>query len=290
MNRLCIRRARLALHSSIVTTALLLASSAAAQTEQSLVGCYDIRLEPWAPQSPGGDSTYYAPPPRVQLSVGGGRGLGGQVRDNAVEPAPGAMPSVHGMRTWSLIGSDSIRVVLSTGFSGLSLRLAIADTLHGYAETFTDVVPGPKFTARARAIPVSCEAPLLEENRIGFRFSPAVRFADSDSLVIDSPLSPRLDSARAGPHIVGRPLEPYSGAERTEVALRPDGTLRSIRIYYPAAMSFDVLVQQLIAAHGVPTSSYDDRTRMRLWSSRLLTISARATEAGPLVMIYSQQR
>ena len=281
----------------ILMIAVLAPAAASGQTERVL-GCYDLYLGTWAPNDPGGDSIYYAPPTRVLLTADSGAGLGHTPRGYALLAAPSAMPSLHQYSWWTFSG-DSILMHWSSGFSGVNLRLAGGDTLRGVARTFSDVVPGPRFTAEVVAPRVECTAPITEiGRRLAYRLSPVVRLESGDSLVLDGTVDSTLVASRLAPGslvVRGRALAPYDGAARLEVVTRQDGTVWSIRMRYPSGVGFDRLLSQLTQSLGSPTSGPRMVPRpSATWSSRLLYISLSenltSNDAGLVVSVTSQRR
>lgn len=152
---------RIARPATFVCAALAcMACDAVAQAPLSLAGCYDLHLGEWGPGPlPGADSLYMALPPRIRLDTLPAQGWMSRTGAYQAGPAPGAMPSVHDIVNWEPIAGDSIRVIWSTGFSGVTLVFAHdEDVLVGRAESFWDY-PRAHQRAEARAVPVSCTAP-----------------------------------------------------------------------------------------------------------------------------------
>jgi len=123
--------------------------------------CFDLRLGPWKPNLGLGEDTIFSTPPKtVRFSRVTSFGFGsynGQLSFRVL-PANGARMSVHGPGFWTPIrGTDSVSMVWTTGFSGLTMKLAAAgDTLRGVAETFWDF-PRPEQTSRVTGIRMPCK-------------------------------------------------------------------------------------------------------------------------------------
>jgi hypothetical protein len=280
-----------------VAALTLLASSGAVAQVERFTGCYDIILGSWSPADPGGDSIYYAPPTRVRLTTEPGKRLGGAPHGYAVTPTPGAMPSLHEYSWWVLNG-DSVAIHWTTGFSGVSVRLAGQDTLRGAARTLTDVVSGPIYATDVSAPRVDCSGPLDETRQLRHRFPPIVHLTDGDSLVLDGSVNSALVLSRPSARslfVRGTPHPPYDGANQVEVWLREDDSIRAIRLHYAPGIGFDELLARLTGHLGAPTSS--PRTpprRVAIWSSRLLYISVSenlpSNDSGLIISVHSQRR
>ena len=176
----------------VVHTAALLAAIAAAalklhaqQPAESaavhrLSGCYRITLGSWSGPLPAtGMPAAHTPPAHFRLDTVAvqGRFASGYV----VEPHALARQR-RGVRpaSWRPLGGDSLSVVWSTGFVGVTLRLvARGDTLVGRARTLHDAhaagePPDPE--ASVTAVRVRCEAELRGPT-LRLDTSPPVRWA-----------------------------------------------------------------------------------------------------------------
>jgi HEAT repeat protein len=122
--------------------------------------CFDLALAPWTPNLGLGEDTVFSTPPmtvrftRIKNSWFASE----DELSFRVAPAKGAQMSVHGPGFWTPVaGKDSVSIVWSTGFSGLSMKLAVtADALRGEAETFWDF-PRPRQTSRVTGVRVPCQ-------------------------------------------------------------------------------------------------------------------------------------
>ena len=134
---------------------LALASFSGQTVEQRVKGCWVVQLGEWQPKTVfDKDSIYVTPPAKIELQDRYYYGVAGN-RWNVL-PANGAMPSVHHIVFFQSIGTDSIAIVWSTGYSGLSMRLAISqDTLRGTATTFWDF-DRPQQTANVLLTRIEC--------------------------------------------------------------------------------------------------------------------------------------
>jgi hypothetical protein len=255
------------------------------------VGCYDVHLGEWSPGPLPSDSIHYLPPTRITLTEEPGRGLGDRAHGYMLDPAPGAMPSIHTYSWWNTAG-DSIILVWSTGFAGMVARVAGEDTLQGEARRFVDVVPATEYTVEIRLTPVDCGAPVPEERRKSHRFSPAVGLAGGLSLVLDSVPVSGLETKRLTEKsllVDAAPMAPYDGADRVEVWLRADGTIRAIRLRYPSDLTSAVAVLTLRNRFGAPTSE-PARPALTMWSSRLMYITVTESDGHVWVSLFSQRR
>jgi hypothetical protein len=93
----------------------------------------------------GPDTALLAVPALVSLDTAAATAPGAAPGALRLSPAPGAAGSVHAVTTWSVIpgragtAPDSVRLLWSTGSSGVEARLARAGTgLRGVASTFWD--------------------------------------------------------------------------------------------------------------------------------------------------------
>jgi hypothetical protein len=102
-------------------------------------GCWAVRLGSWdPPMSIGADTVYSTPPLRIEVQEAKGTEAF-ESRGWRVRPAPGTKPSVHRFAYLMPLTADSVRIAWTTGFSGVTMRLAMrVDTLTGRAETFWD--------------------------------------------------------------------------------------------------------------------------------------------------------
>lgn len=122
--------------------------------------CFDLSLAPWQPNLGLREDTIFSTPPmNVRFSRVKSFGFGsydGRLSFRVL-PAKGASMSVHGPGFWTPIrGADSVSIVWTTGFSGLTMDLAVTrDTLRGVAETFWDF-PRPRQTSQVTGIRTPC--------------------------------------------------------------------------------------------------------------------------------------
>ncbi len=119
--------------------------------------CFRLYIAPMGkPVVTGEDTIFSKPPMVVEFSTRKhGRMGGSEGQSLAVEPADGEGYSIHGPGSWRRAG-DSIEVVWSTGFSGLTMQLkASGDSLTGLSRTFWDF-PRESETSRVVGRPVPC--------------------------------------------------------------------------------------------------------------------------------------
>ena len=122
--------------------------------------CFELALGPWSPRLDISVDTIYSTPPMTVRFT--------RIRNDwfaeedepsfRVLPANDAPMSVHGPGFWTPVaGRDSLAIVWSTGFSGLTMKLAVAaEALHGEAETFWDF-PRPRQTSQVTGVRVPCK-------------------------------------------------------------------------------------------------------------------------------------
>jgi len=106
---------------------------------ERLQGCYKLKMSAWRPDLHlGGDSAYITPPRAIQLfAEQGTKSI--ETNGYVLRPAPGARPSIHKASYWRIQGLDSIELVWSTGFSGLTMLLQPqGQDLRGKAKTSWD--------------------------------------------------------------------------------------------------------------------------------------------------------
>jgi len=106
---------------------------------EKVQGCYELGTLEWRPDLKlGKDAVFITPPPRIQILVEGGTS-GFEKNEYLVRPAPGLQPSIHSSTYWVPKGPNSIELIFTTGFSGLSIYFKLeGDTLQGTAQTFWD--------------------------------------------------------------------------------------------------------------------------------------------------------
>jgi hypothetical protein len=114
----------------------------------------------------GADENFSTPPTRVRLGKGHVRQpKSTQGKWRALEPAPGAKPSIHSYSHWNFLDTGEISLLWSTGFSGLTMVVSIqGEQLIGTAETFWDF-PRPKQKAKVQLRKISCNELSSREHR-----------------------------------------------------------------------------------------------------------------------------
>jgi hypothetical protein len=249
--------------------------------------CFDVHLDEWTPpQQTTGESFLMAPPPRIRFTTDD-LPTGWPTRPGMlVLPAPGAMPSMHRITAWTTTGPDSVRVVWTTGFAGVTAELAlVGDGLHGRARYTTDVLGPTRPETQLRAVPVACDAPLPPEHRMAWERVRGVALAEGDSVRIGETLPadlPRqlapgaqrsyvVDAATAGD---------LEGAAEVVVTLDGDGVVRRIRVHLPHA-DMDETAVRLSARHGAPTGIRTIGGRWRHWGGRMIDVSIMDAYPGP---------
>jgi hypothetical protein len=200
---------------------------------------------------------------------------------------PGGVPSVHRYAFWRPVGSDSVELMWSTGYSGLRMTLGGQPAeLRGEARSFWDF-PRTAMTADATARRVRCDAPAhpsAAAQRLVFR---AVPLEGGDSVAIGatfSTISGGADLVRGRLFRMRRaPAGPFAGATAVEVSVNPRDTIWRVEINYPADTELDSLVARLSSLLGTPVSR--DTFRLRTsnevtsvgssWSNRTTRLTVR---------------
>jgi len=122
--------------------------------------CYELSLASWTPRLDLSlDTIFSTPPMMVRFTRIHNEWFAEEGELSfRVLPANGAEMSVHGPGFWTPVPrTDSVSIVWSTGFSGLTMRLAVAaDGLRGQAETFWDF-PRPHQTAQVMGLEIPCK-------------------------------------------------------------------------------------------------------------------------------------
>ena len=128
--------------------------------------CFAVELSEWQPPLQPGNEPFQTPPARFVLhdSIGTSVFERGKRLVRPVIPR-GRTPSAF----WEPIGSDSIRVVWTNGFAGVTMRLEnTSEGLRGTASAFTDVrIEGQQNpTATASARPIKCDTLIGPEPKV----------------------------------------------------------------------------------------------------------------------------
>lgn len=143
----------------LVGLSLLAATSASGQSDTTqaaarrFVGCYAVRLGPWSKFLEGNPSSH-TPPDTVMLdSVLIDGPLGGP--GFRLRPHIPILTRYHTVPArWWPVGGDSVRLVWTSGFVGVRIRLAWGDSvLVGRAQGFSDAI-------RVEALPDGSWRPL----------------------------------------------------------------------------------------------------------------------------------
>jgi hypothetical protein len=123
---------------------------------EAISGCYQLTLSEWHPKlNLGDDAVFVTPPASVKLL--NERGTSGWEASGFIaRPAPGVPPTIHRGSYWLPTGTRSIKIVWTTGFSGLSMNLTLEESgLRGTTESFWDF-PRQHQTADVVARKVDC--------------------------------------------------------------------------------------------------------------------------------------
>jgi hypothetical protein len=239
------------------------ATPEAALGQSGTIRCYDLSLGDWqgdVTASP--DSLLFAPPPRILLdTVLVRRGVHSAAF--LLREAPGSLPSVHRFSYWQL-ARDSVDLVWSTGFAGLSARLHLGgDTLLGVARTFSDLSAAGQTDAPIVAAPIDCsEAPRFDvrEQR---QVPSGVRLLSGDSVLLGQRVQDlaaveyQLDRGAAR---LGAPLaRPFSAAREVQLLQDEDGRIEIIRFQLPAGNEWERVLRAVTGEYGSPTRQSSQR-------------------------------
>jgi hypothetical protein len=131
------------------------ASSRENRTPEAISGCYEMKVSDWQPRLPlEGDAEFITPPDRIHLELEKPE-RGWRKGSYLVRPLPGSRSSIFRSGEW-VFSDDEVRILWTTGFSGLTMDLSITrHGLRGLAHTFWDF-PRPTQTAAVEAKRVSC--------------------------------------------------------------------------------------------------------------------------------------
>jgi hypothetical protein len=164
-------------HATIAASLLAALGVAAGRLTAQAAGpghCYEVQLGPWAPQlALGADTAFSVPPRRFHVDARPDSTLGRTAYP--VRALPGAGGPVHSRGQWSVVRPDSVRVVFTTGFSGVVLQLSQDGTTWvGVASTFWDF-PRQEQNAPVTLVPTGCPGAGSSGNRLRGGVSPNVR-------------------------------------------------------------------------------------------------------------------
>lgn len=129
----------------------------AQESQPSTPACYALEVGEWQPPRLEGNEPYQSPPLRFMLHDSTGTSVFERGKKVVRPVIPhGRTPSAF----WEQIGSDSVRVMWTNGFAGVTMRLEIVpEGLRGTARAFTDVrIEGKKDpTAAVAAEAIECD-------------------------------------------------------------------------------------------------------------------------------------
>jgi hypothetical protein len=118
---------------------------------RSLAGCYSLTLGAWSGSPSASVPASQTPPAYLRLDTLAA------LRDGFVVEPTSLAWSQRNLTSWQPTGTDSVRLIWSTGFVGVRLQLRVSgDTLAGVATTFTDRIMSPAPTARVVAVRTPC--------------------------------------------------------------------------------------------------------------------------------------
>jgi hypothetical protein len=253
------RRTSLRFRAALLLTAAALSMVAADHSHaQRAVRCFDLALGQWETAvSPARDSLLFSPPPRILLDTvvvqRGPHAAGYLLRE-----APGSLPSVHRLSYWQT-SRDSVELVWSTGFAGLSARLhAGRDTLRGVARTFAEPGGSPQTETVVLATRVDCDDPPVFDLRAQRRIPLGVRLASGDSVKLGQHVqeleSLELESSRGAARLEAPLARPFTAAR--DVQLLPDehGRIEFLRFVLPPGSEWERVLRAVAAQYGPPTS------------------------------------
>lgn len=243
-----------------LTTGLLLTGTDLRLAAQELPGgrCFDLRLGPWRGTGPlAEDSLTFAPPPRVYLDTSMA-GRGAIAAGMRLREAPGSIPSVHPFSYWQS-NRDSIELVWSTGFAGLTARLPLgSDSLHGLVKTFSDGVHAPQLEAPISAIHVACdeEPPIPVDAQRPVPTGVTLRSGGRVNLGQDLDSIGGIEIEPDGrTATLSEPLgRPFFGVRGVQLIADAEGRVGILRFRLPDPDAWSGLVRAITTEYGPPTS------------------------------------
>ena len=120
----------------------------------AVAGCYELSFGGWVPKDDlGPDASFVEAPLKVELTIEPDKRLEGWF---VMRPAAGEVASIHRWTSWYITPDRTVKLVWSTGFSGLTAELGPhGRDLQGRAKTFWDF-PRNAQMASLRARRISC--------------------------------------------------------------------------------------------------------------------------------------
>ena len=232
---------------------------------QVAAGCFDVSLGEWSPidsthvvdlprPSPpdqSGDSVSYLIPPRLRLHDD--RTARRSAEAFLVSVPPNALQVPHPFLSWTG-ASDSLRIALSTGYSGtISTLYPTTDGWTGSARTFSDVRGVLRYERPMTLHRVACESEPPVPASADRPLPRSVELREHETLALGQPLP---SGAVAQPRRSGaKTLEVevagiWAGADTVVVRIDEKGVVFHIEMRYPDGFDLSPLMQALLHEFG----------------------------------------
>lgn len=266
---------------ALISTVVLAACARPAADMPSMAGtCLEVHV---ALPSDAADLLEYQPPPLVVLDT-----TGAPPWPRRILPLPGSLPSVHYGAAWSQVPGDTLELGWSSGPSGLMLRLhARGDTLHGRAETISEVAM--PLAGTAFAVPFPCDAPVPAHL--------ARQHPPMPGLLLDGQAEPLAIGAEFPRQALQfeeptyermilheQPTGIFAAADSVVVETDPAGVIVRLRLTFPTAAGAETAIRGIAGDHGQPVSLADGRQGWRD-RERWITLAPRPDGRGAVLVI-----
>lgn len=221
----------------------------------SLTGCHDITARDLLTDDKVGTGFEDEIPRRIEFA-GPFRGWDASdtLRTEIVVPE-GALPSVHTIM-WGQIIGDSLHVVFSTGYGGVSAVLGwTGGRWVGSAQTFVDYGPPFEFDAGPIEItPVSCDSPPPVPVDVMLPIARTVELEGGLVITLGEPLPEALGRTpeRFSMNVTGRTTGLFAGTDSIAVGVVERWGVTQIRLHYTDPGAYSSVETRLRRAYGVP--------------------------------------
>ena len=256
----------------------------AQDTPAALTGCLDVTVGPWVVDTyarrleprPGepGDNEWQRVPSRIRFA-------------GPYDRRPTVTRIVGPDLGWSLryefmsgrIDGDSLRVVFSNGFSGMTAGLhRSGDGWTGTARTFSDVIPHQIASRPVAMSRVVCESPLPAPGNESHPLGRVVELEDGQVITLGEPLPEGLGTVALPPYtwnwpprltdspadieplttprnavgVLGRTRGLFGTTDSIQVHTDPAGLVYSVRLLYVGPDALETLGERLGNQYGAP--------------------------------------
>jgi len=262
------------------------------------VGCFDVSLGDWAPvestyvvDSPrpprpdeSRDSVVYSIPPRLRLQ---GERVRGSARRFLVTVPENSLQVPHSFLSWRGT-SDSLRIVLSTGFAGTTSTLhPTSDGWSGTSRTFSDVVGLLRYERPITLRRVDCDSEPPVPASADKRLPRSVELRDHSPLVLGQsvPAGALAHPQRSGAKTLEvKPSGMWAVADTVLVRVDDQDVVFHIEMRYSGGFDLSPLVQELAGEFGAG----DDLrgTNSFFWHNRTTTMFIDTGRSRPRVVIF----